>query len=258
MQLRVVPSPTSLVTLDRYARGKFPVFDELREKALDKPALRALANFFDQVAEIVVLENRAQKAVTALCSRWTLVEVDGTSRTHQSRSDSYLLHPLRPVLEADGRILLSPSNTLTESLVRHVLAGGGFLGAGNRPHAGRDVIEVWFQLNFIAFEDGEVSGSDPDRYALELQLRNQAASFVAHHIRTAIAQGHSPEPVLQALESLPQLDGERYPRLIAQEAQNYLRYSSMQATSFDPKESALRHLENRPALPKFYRSKESD
>lgn len=89
-----------------------------------------------------------------------------------------------------------------------------------------------------------------------LQVRERAGRFVAHQARSVLAQGGDPKPVLEALAGLPQWNDERSSRLIAREARDCLRRAGMQSASGNPYEWALRAIESRSELPKFYRRKD--
>lgn len=148
---------------------------------------------------------------------------------------------------------MTQTGSVNETLIDHVLAGGGFLAAGSTSSLDYQTIEVEFQIQFVIFADGEIAGTDPDHYAAELQSRKRAAMYVAQQIRSANAEGRDATPVLTALRDIPHLHDDHPARLVADYARTYLRRSVMQRGSLDWTEVMLKHLENRPALPKFYR-----
>jgi hypothetical protein len=61
-----------------------------------------------------------------------------------------------------------------------------------------------------------------------------------------------PTPVV-ALCDMPHLRTELLAHLVCEYARTYLGQSSMRGGPVDWAEAALKHLENRPTLPKFYR-----
>src|ERR1700691_5221079 len=98
------------------------------------------------------------------------------------------------------------------------------------------------------FADGEIAGTDPDHYGLELQLRKRAATYIAEQVRTANAEKRDVTPILTALRDIPHLHNDHLARLVADYARTYLRRSVMRMGALDMKEVALRHLENQPEL----------
>ena len=108
-------------------------------------------------------------------------------------------------------------------------------------------MEVWFGIDLLLFADGELAGSDPDRFALELQCRKRAADFVTQQIRAAASEGREAVPVLAALRDVPHLHDDALARTVSHFARESLRRP---AHAF---EAALEYLESRPELPEFYR-----
>jgi hypothetical protein len=96
---------------------------------------------------------------------------------------------------------------LDEALIRHVFGGGGFIGgfigSGSKSRPLDEVSETTFEIDVVLFADGEISGADPNRYAMELQCRKPAAEFIAKQIRRARDEGRDVEPVLSALAEIP-------------------------------------------------------
>jgi hypothetical protein len=182
---------------------------------------------------------------------------NGKIRIHTGGSDSYKVDVYRPVALPQSKQLLSVSGRLDidQSLYDHVLAGGGVMGAG--ASAGGPFSdaaeEVTFQIELVVFADGEIAGPDPSHFAAELQGRKRAAEYVAKHVRLAKLERRDPTPVVTALRDMPHLRSELLAHLVCEYARTYLRQSSMRAGLVDWTEAALKHLENRPNLPKFYR-----
>jgi hypothetical protein len=113
--------------------------------------------------------------------------------------------------------------------------------------------EITFQIELVVLADGEIAGPDPSHYAAVLQGRKRAAEYVAKHVRLAKLEERDPTPVVAALRDMPHLRSDLLAHLVCEYARTYLRQSSMRAGLVDCTEAALKHLENRPNLPKFYR-----
>ncbi len=124
-------------------------------------------------------------------------------------------------------------------------------GSAGEPFS--DAEEITFQIELLVFADGEIAGPDPGRYAAELQGRKRAAEYVAKHVRFAKLEERDPTPVVVALRDMPHLGNDLLAHLVCEYARTYLRQSAMPVGSVDWTEAALKHLENRPTLPKFYR-----
>jgi hypothetical protein len=94
-------------------------------------------------------------------------------------SDSYMVDVFRPVLAPGDRKLISRSTNLDESLIDHVMRGGGCVGGG--VSMGRslrdDAEELIFSIDLLVFDDGEIAGPDPDHYVSDLHFRKPAAEF---------------------------------------------------------------------------------
>jgi hypothetical protein len=148
-------------------------------------------------------------------------------------------------------------------MIDHVASGGGFVGGGGGvrrfPY---ETAELTFQIDFILFEDGEICGPDPGNYAPSLLFRKRAAEYVAKQIRLAQNENRDVTPVLSALAEIPHLgslhraQGDR----LVQWTQYYARHclhSMRSETSHDRGVDRLqiwvRHLENLPEVPNFYR-----
>lgn len=264
VRLNIAPSPSAEVALCRYDEVAHPKFRYLFEASSDS-RLTYLARDPEEASVAVVLENRSDKAITGLRYRWVLTDAAGNQRTHTVSSDSYLVDVFRAVAEPGSRRLISPSGSVDEALIDHVLAGGGIMGASCRSEpSSAEIVERTFEIDFVLFADGEIVGLDSDRFAAELQCRKPAAEFVAKQIRTASAEGRDVTPVLSALSEIPYLgrlghkQGDPRVHWTKRYARDYLRAMRHQNQApFDMREATLRHLENRPSLPKFYRRTQS-
>ena len=260
-RLNIVPSPATEVALTPYDGAAFPKFRQVFDANESSPLSR-LAREPQEASVTVVLENRSVKAITGLAYRWVTVDQSGRSQPRSVFSDSYMVDVYRAVAEPGSRLLVTPSGMLHEALIDHVLGGGGCIGAGTRPRPLDNIAEVTFEIDFILFADGEISGADPDRRAIELQCRKPAAEFVAKQIRRAMEEHRDVEPVLSALAEIPSLGslhhlgrGRNDPTVlwIKHYAQDYLRHVKRNNDRINWAEARLRSLENRPTLPKFYR-----
>ena len=260
-RLNIVPSPSAEVSLTPYQEALFPKFRQVFDANESSPLFH-LAREPQEASVAVVLENRSMKAITGLAYRWVTVDQSGRSQPRTCFGDSYMVEVYRAIAEPGSRHLITPSGKLDEALIEHVLAGGGFIRAGTGSRSLDNIVEMTFEVDFILFADGEICGSDPDRRVLELQCRKPAAEFVARQIRRAMEEHGDVEPVLSALAEIPCFGslhhlgrGPSDPRVlwIKRYAQDYLRKVKRGDDRINWAEAGLRHLENRPALPKFYR-----
>jgi hypothetical protein len=246
--------------LTQYDGALFPKFQLLFEKQDESSPLRHLALSPEDAAVALVLENRSEKAITALRWRWQKMDASGKVRSNACSSDSYIVDAFRAVAEPGSRRLLGSSANLDEAIIEHVLHGGGVTSArGGGSSFLENVDEPTFAIDLILFADGEIAGPDPEKYTLELQLRKPAAEFVARHIRLAHAEGRDAAPVLSALAELPNFVYPGYGRhsshiyWIRRYASQYLHHWHAKVGEQVRREAGLRHLESRPELPKFYR-----
>ena len=253
MRLKLIPSPSDYVALTLYRDGDFPTFRKIFEEMQHDSPLQHFAQDPEAAATAMVIENRSEKEITALRYRWTFVDAAGKARKSIASSDSYKVDVYRPVISSESKLLVTQTGSVTEALIDHVLAGGGFIATGSRSHRDYQAAEVEFQIEFVMFADGEIAGTDPDHFGAELQFRKRAAMYIAQQIRAANTDGRDPTPVLTALCDIPHVRDDLPARLVADYARTALHRSTMQMNSFDWKEGLLRHLENRPELPKFYR-----
>lgn len=164
-----------------------------------------------------------------------------------------------PVLRVGDRKLICPSMTIDESFIEHVLQGGGGMGGGSSRESLVGVTSLRLEIDMVLFSDGEIAGPDSDGFSVDLRSRKPAAAFVAKHIRRAREEGRDVEPVLSALAEIPRLgrlghaQGDPLVHWTRHYAQDYLRHLKRETTEIDWAEARLRHLENRPTLPEFYR-----
>lgn len=261
MDFGVGVSPSTQVVLSRYDAAVFPkfraVFDEPRSESL----VQFLAQPPEEAERAIVLENRAGRDVTALRYFWVMKGADGKQQTHTVSSDSYVVDVYHPVLGAGDRKLICLSATVDESLIEHVLRGGGFMGG--RVGSGRPslagVTSLRLEIDMLLFSDGEIAGPDSEKLVAELQSRKPAAEFVAKQIRLAQAEGRDVTPVVSALTDMPSFgrlghaQGDPLVHWTQHYARQYLQAMRQESEHFDIREARLRHFENRPTLPRFYR-----
>jgi len=262
--LRITPSPCPDVVVTPFDEALHPEFKPIFEPQPESSPLRYFARDPAELPLTLVLENRSEKAITGLSYRWRKLDRSGKVRNHTVSSDSYRIDTFRAVAEPGSRHLIGPSGRLDEAMLEHVQAGGGFItgivSARERPQP--DVVEVTFEIDLIVFQDGEIAGPDPDRFAALLQCRKQAAEFVARQIRLAEADGRDAIPVISALAEIPHIGRPEhgpYDPLVhstVEFARQYLRGVQHKIGELDMREVELRRLENRPELPKFYRRHE--
>jgi hypothetical protein len=257
MRVNIPPSPSASIELRHYQEGDRTAFRFLSDVLPANSPLPRIADDPSDYPTAVIFENRSDKEITALRCCWSMRDSNGKTRTHTITNDSYKVDVYRPVVLPQSKQLLSVSGRLDvdQSLYDHVLAGGGAMGAGGSAGKGFSdaVEEITFQIELVVFADGEIAGPDPGHYAAELQGRKRAAEYVAKHVRLAMLEERDPTPVVAALCDMPHLRTDVLAHLVCEYARTYLRQSSMRGGRVDWAEAALKHLENRPALPKFYR-----
>jgi len=260
VRFTILPSPADSVVLAPYEESAFPKFKQLFEVPPPSSPLRLRAFHSNEAATALVLENRSGKAITALRYRWVMTDASGRQRTHSGSSDSYMVDVYRPVVGPGARQLMTRSGSVNEEMMDHLLAGGGGFGGTTARKADIDVVELTFALDFILFEDGEIAGADPDHFGVSLQCRKRGAEFVAKQIRAAQAEGRDVTPVLSALVEIPHFgslhhaQGDRLVQWTQYYARDYLSHMrNGTARGISWTEVMLRHLENRPDIPKFYR-----
>ena len=256
--LNISPSPTPTVILNRYEKSLFPDFDQLFESP--SSPMRHLARDPEEASVAIVFENRSEKPITAWRYQWQGTDVFGHRRTHTASGGSYAVDGFRPVAEPGSRYLITPSGSIKQAMLNHILAGGAFIGSiSTTKRFLADVVELTFEIHLILFADGEIAGPDPDHFVAELQGRKPCAEFVAKQIRLARAEGRDVTPVLTALAEAPSLgdlastQGDPLFHSVRYYARDYLRHMHRKIGDGDMVEARLHHLENRSTLPKFYR-----
>ena len=260
MRFSICPSPTPSIVLTRYEKSLFPLFDQLFETPSPSSSVRHLARNPQEAFIAVILENHSDKPITAWRFRWLLTYASGQQRTGTISGDSYTVDVFRPIADPVSRHLVTPSGCISEASLNHIHSGGGFVGGSvGRAHSFSELADVTFKIHLIVFVDGEIAGPDPDDYGAELQSRKRAAEFVAKQIRLAQAEARDVTPVLTALAEAPALgtlgrpEGDPLFASVRHYASDYLRFMHRKIGNVDMAEAKLRHLENRPTLPDFYR-----
>jgi hypothetical protein len=260
-QLNVVPSPSPRVVVTPFDGALFPRFKPLFVLQPEDSPLRYFTRDPAEIPHTLVLENRSDKAITGLRYHWRKLDASGKVRNHMVSSDSYFVDVFRPVAAPGSRHLIGPSGSIDEAMLDHVQAGGGFIGGkiSGTMRPPPQIVEVTFEIDLIVFEDGEIAGPDPDRFAAELQCRKRAAEYVARQVRLADAEGRDAMPLISALAEIPHIGrpghGPYDPmvHMTVTFAREYLRRVQHKIGELDMREVELRRLENRPELPKFYR-----
>jgi hypothetical protein len=249
IEFSVAPSPVPDVALSRYDAGAWPNFAVIFDPPSPDNPLQFLAQPAEEADRSAVLENRRDRDITALCYRWLTTTQDGETLPHAFSSDSYAASVYHPVLKAGDRKLITRSITVDESLIAHVLQGGGCMsgGVGSRRRMEK-VVSLRLEIDMLLFADGEIAGPDVDRYAAQLQYRKRAGDFIVKQVRMAQAEQRDVAPVLSALSEMPRLREDFLARWTRDYAGDYLRHSAMGRQA-----ALLQALENRPPLPKFYR-----
>lgn len=187
MDFAISPSPTHQVVFSRYEPAVFPKFQSIFEQVRSQGAFHLLAQPSEEAVGALVMENRGDKDVTALRHDWVMTNRDGTVKKRTVSYDSYLVEEYHAVLPAKERKLISRLGAVDESLIDHVLAGGGVIagGVGFRDSI-EEVTSLVFTVDVLLFADGEIVGHDNGKFAVELSCRRRAAEFVAKQIRLTI------------------------------------------------------------------------
>jgi hypothetical protein len=259
MRFAILPSPTPSIVLHRYEKDLFPAFNRLFETLSPSSPLRPFARDPQEALVAVVLENQSEKPVTAWRFRWQFTDVSGRQRSGTMSGDSYAVDVFRPIADPFSRHLITPSGCVSESMLNHALSGAGVVGSTGSQQTFPELAEVIVEIHLLVFFDGEIAGPDPDDYGAELQGRKLAAEFVAKQIRMAQKEGRDVSPVLTALVEAPALGSVSRPQedslvhSVRRYAGEYLRSMHRKIGNVDMAEAKLRHLENRPAVPNFYR-----
>lgn len=250
MEFSVGSSPSPDVTLRRYDPTLFPKFNIVFDSSKESRLPRFLVHPAEEAECAVVMENYSEKDVTALQYDWVIRGLDGKDSKYKDSTDSYLVDVYRPVLSQGDRLLICRSACIHESLLDHVLNGGGAVsgGVGDRSSLS-EVRSIELQMNMLLFSDGELAGPDTEHFAAELRCRKRAAQFIAKQIRAAESEHRDVTPVLLALKELPHLRED----FLAGWTQRYASQYLTRMRDERMRIGMLQHLENRPTLPKFYR-----
>jgi hypothetical protein len=250
MEFIVSESPTVDVALRRYDSDLFPKFRAIFEPSEKDSLLRFFAQPPEEAEFALVMENRAGKDVTALRYNWIMTAEDGNVRKHKVSSDSYMVDEYQPVLQPNDGLLICRSTSIHESLLDHVLNGGGTIGSGSgRQSSLVGIKSLRFEIDMLLFADGEIVGPNNEGFAAELRFRKPAAEFIANQVRTAESKSWDVIPVLSALSEVPHLGDDFLAHWTRHYASWLLRHMGHERT----KDALLHHLENRPTLPTFYR-----
>jgi hypothetical protein len=262
MDFTISPSPTHQVVFRRYDAALFPKFESVFKQVGSQDSFHVLAQPPEEATRALVMENRGDKDITALRYDWVITNRDGRVRNRTVSYDSYLLEEYHAVLPAKRRKLISRLGAVDESLIEHVLAGGGAFGGGvDFRDSIAEVTSLAFIVDMLMFVDGEVVGPDNGKFAVELLCRRHGAEFVAKQIRLAEAERRDVAPVLSALAEIPAFRKRLYPQgdfvtgWIRRYASEYLR--AVRHNDDFLRAATLRRLENHRMLPKYYRSEGS-
>jgi len=158
----------------------------------------------------------------------------------------------RPMIAAGEKVLVSAlSESVQESLLAHVKAGGGTIGGSfcsSRDPELPEEGEIGFALDLVGFDDGEIAGPDPDRFAAKVSDRKRAAEYIARQIRQAENGSRDPRPVLQALIELPHRRDDHFLSAVQSFARDY-----MNIKDFPSPQQRLHNMENLLGPPRFFR-----
>ena len=131
VRLNFVPSPHPEVAISRYDEALFPEFAALFESTVAPQGLPE-GFLFDPSEDltVVVLENKSEKAITALRYRWNTVDASGTQRTSHTWIDIYSYNETegssrRPAVEPGARKIISRCMIADKSMADSVRNGGG-------------------------------------------------------------------------------------------------------------------------------------
>ena len=89
MVFTVGPGPSNDVVLRRYDAGLFPKFRIIFEEPWNGRALEFLAQSADEAQLAVVIENRADRDITALRYHWVMTDENRDEKKHTVSADSY-------------------------------------------------------------------------------------------------------------------------------------------------------------------------
>jgi len=257
IEFSLAPSPVPDIVLSRYDPVSWPSFAVIFEPPSPDNPLQFLAQPAEEEDRSAVMENRGERDITALCYCWVRTTENGEALRHACSSDSYATSVYHPILKANDRKLITGSMTVDESLIVHVLHGGGCMsGSVGSTRRMDGVVSLRLEIDMLLFADGEIAGPDVDRHVAQLQFRKRAGDFIAKQVRLAQSEQRDVTPVLSALAEMPRLRDNSSARWASdytcEYAEAYLRHSAM-----GQQEALVQGLENRPPLPKFYRREAS-
>src|SRR5205807_8569359 len=102
MEFTFSPSPSLEVVVSRYDSALFPRFRAIFESPSTDSPLRFLAQPPEEAGRAVVMENRADNAVTALRYRWLMTVEDGNVRKRAGSADGCMVDVYHRALDAEG------------------------------------------------------------------------------------------------------------------------------------------------------------
>jgi ribosomal protein L15E len=112
MEFSVSDSPSVNVEVRRYDPALFPKFRVLFEQPQDDNPLRLLVQPSEESNFAAVMENHAEKDVTAMRYNCVMTSEDGNVKKHKVSSDSYMVDVYHPVLKTDDRLLICRTTTI--------------------------------------------------------------------------------------------------------------------------------------------------
>src|SRR4051812_1362111 len=163
------------VLLTKFDPVRFPKFAALFDPDAFEGRLKMFTLRPDWASWSLVLENSSDRDITALRYQWKFTSADGQMRTSRTSSDSYFV-AYQPILKAHDRMLISYKASYAESVLDHVLSGGGCIGggiSGGGRDPSEDALAVNFEIDMLLFADGEIAGKDEGKFAAELVYRKQ-------------------------------------------------------------------------------------
>jgi len=197
IEFSLAPSPVPDIVLSRYDPVSWPSFAVIFEPPSPDNPLQFLAQPAEEEDRSAVMENRGERDITALCYCWVRTTENGEALRHACSSDSYATSVYHPILKANDRKLITGSMTVDESLIVHVLHGGGCMsGSVGSTRRMDGVVSLRLEIDMLLFADGEIAGPDVDRHVAQLQFRKRAGDFIAKQVRLAQSEQRDVTPVL--------------------------------------------------------------
>jgi hypothetical protein len=190
--LSIQQSPGLQVALAPFSISQFPVF----------APMQAGGDFVEQAA--FVISNESDQGIIGVAVRWVIGKPNGVTASHASSTHAYLSAPATPLVEPKGRLLVTPSSFVRESILT---SGGGIVGG----HLSRrdivskftDAEHINAEVDCIIFADGEVVGPDNLKLTDSIQDRQEALAAVLAQIHAARSKGEDPTDRLRTLAALP-------------------------------------------------------